>query len=49
MFAPASPPAINPVAQRLKGISETNDDGEGLVWVALQKRNVVAPDEPVPN
>jgi len=33
----AHPPAVNPIAQRLKDLSETDDDGEGLVRVAFQK------------
>ena len=41
---------MNPIAQRLKDLSETDDDDddEGLVRVALQKMKVVAPDAPTP-
>ena len=29
------PPIISPITQRLKDLSETNDDNEGLVQVAI--------------
>lgn len=44
VFAPARPPVVNLVAQSLKNLIETNDDGEGLVRVALQKQKVIAPN-----
>ena len=42
----ACPSTVNPVTQRLKDLSETDEDDEGLVRVALQKRKVVALDAP---
>ena len=42
------PPIVNLVAQRLKDLSENNDDDEGLVQVALQNRKVVASNVPTP-
>ena len=43
MSAPACPPAINPVAQRLKDLSEIDDnDDDELVRVAFQKWKVVS-------
>lgn len=48
VFAPMHPPIVNLVAQRLKDLSENNDDDEGLVQVALQNRKVVASNVPTP-
>lgn len=40
--APMHPPAMTSVPQRLKDLTKTDEDDEGLVQVALQKRKVVA-------
>lgn len=36
------PPIVTLVTERLKDLSETDEDDEGLVRVALQKRKVAA-------
>lgn len=40
--APVHPPTTTSVPQRLKDLTKTDEDDEGLVQVALQKRKVVA-------
>ena len=42
------PPTMTSITQRLKDLSETNENDEGLVWVALQKTKVAALDAPAP-
>lgn len=43
------PLTVNPLAQRLKDLSEIDDDdNKGLVRVALQKQKIVALDAPAP-
>jgi len=43
----ARPLAVNLVIQRLKNLREIDDADEGLARVALQKREIIAPEAPV--